>query len=242
EAAYGPERRLGRHRRLLPGADRLDRSPRLTVVGAGRVVPGRLLLDATAHVDPRDALPRRLRGRRCAHAAGGRRRTAGDPPDRVVLLGDRCGLAGSVADRRHRWVLPSGGRAARRRGDGRGIRSADPRSAGRYRAGTEADAGLPLVEPLPRAVVRCGRDRPAVVRLTRASGGRPGTARPLTTPRARTRRNRRREPPPACADQPASAMAGRTGRRRPPVRRALRRAAGTTRAGRTPRRRPLARR
>ena len=75
------EHRLGRRRRLLPGADRLDRGHRLAGLGAGRAVPGHVLLDAaallgagacaTATTTPRAGVPmlpgrRRRQGRRPA--------------------------------------------------------------------------------------------------------------------------------------------------------------------------------
>ena len=72
QAPYDPEHRLGRSRRLLPGADRLDRRDRLAGLGAGRAVPGRLLLDPAAHLGAGAALPRGLRRRRRPDAAGGR--------------------------------------------------------------------------------------------------------------------------------------------------------------------------
>ena len=80
EAAHQPEHRLGRRRRLLPGADRLDRGHRLAGLGAGGAVPRRLLLDAAALLGAGAALPRGLRRRRRADAAvggAGRRRSAG---------------------------------------------------------------------------------------------------------------------------------------------------------------------
>ena len=74
QAAHDAEHRLGRPRRLLPGADRLDRRHRLAVLDAGRAVHGRLLLDAAAHLGAGAALPRGLRQRRRPDAAGGQAR------------------------------------------------------------------------------------------------------------------------------------------------------------------------
>ena len=74
QAAHHPEHRLGRRRRLLPGADRLDRGHRLAGLGAGGAVPGRLLLDAAALLGAGAALPRGLRRRRRADAARRSRR------------------------------------------------------------------------------------------------------------------------------------------------------------------------
>ena len=61
QASDHAEHRLGRPRRLLPDADRLDRRHRRARLGAGGAVPGRLLLDAAAHLGAGDALPRGLR-------------------------------------------------------------------------------------------------------------------------------------------------------------------------------------
>ena len=63
---------------------------------------GRLLLDAAAHLGAGDALPRGLRGRRRADAAG--RRRPREVGRQIVLysLGDGRDLAAAVAGRRHR--------------------------------------------------------------------------------------------------------------------------------------------
>ena len=61
QAPDHPEHRLGRAGRLLPGADRLDRGDRRAGLDAGDAVPGRLLLDAAAHLGAGAALPRGLR-------------------------------------------------------------------------------------------------------------------------------------------------------------------------------------
>ena len=70
QAPHHPEHRLGRRGRLLPGADRLDRGDRLAGLGAGGAVPGGVLLDAAALLGAGDPLPRGLRRRRRADAAG----------------------------------------------------------------------------------------------------------------------------------------------------------------------------
>ena len=88
QAAYHAEHRLGRPRRLLPGADRLDRGHRRAGLAAGRAVPGRLLLDAAAHLGAGDALPRGLRRAstcRCCRSSG--RRRGRRPADRRLLAG-----------------------------------------------------------------------------------------------------------------------------------------------------------
>jgi protoheme IX farnesyltransferase len=66
-----PEHRVGRRRRLLPAADRLDGRHRLRRLAAAHPVPHRVLLDAPAHVGAGPALPRGLRGRRRPDAARG---------------------------------------------------------------------------------------------------------------------------------------------------------------------------
>ena len=104
------EHRLGRPGRLLPGAHRLDGGDRRARVGAGDPVHGRLLLDAAAHLGAGAALPRGLRGRRRADAAGGRPGRRGGQADRPLLLRHGGHLAAAVAGRRHRVVLPRGRR------------------------------------------------------------------------------------------------------------------------------------
>ena len=101
------EHRLGRRRRLLPGADRLDRGHRLAGLGAGRAVPawsssGRRRTTgrwrcATARTTPRAGVPMLPV---VAPARDGR------PADRRLHLGDGRDLAAAVAGRRHRLVLP----------------------------------------------------------------------------------------------------------------------------------------
>ncbi len=65
------EHRLGRDRRLLPAADRLDRGHRVDLAGALRPVPDRLPVDPAAHLGAGHPLPRGLRGGRSPDAAGG---------------------------------------------------------------------------------------------------------------------------------------------------------------------------
>ena len=87
QAPDHPEHRLGRPRRLLPGPDRLDRGHRRARLGAGRAVPGGVLLDPAAHLGAGAALPRGLRERRRADAAGRGRRPRGRPADRASTAG-----------------------------------------------------------------------------------------------------------------------------------------------------------
>ena len=75
-------------------------------VGAAGAVPDRLLLDAAAHLGAGHALPGGLRGGRGADAAGGPVGSGGGPPDHDLLSADGAGLAGAVADRRHRLAVP----------------------------------------------------------------------------------------------------------------------------------------
>ena len=83
QAAHHPEHRLGRRRRLHAGADRLDRGHRRARLGAGRAVPGRLLLDAAALLGAGDALPRGLRrGATCRCCRWSRRRAEVGAADR----------------------------------------------------------------------------------------------------------------------------------------------------------------
>ena len=73
--------------RLLPGADRLDRRHRRAGLGAGGAVRGGLLLDPAAHLGAGAALPRGLRRRRRADAAGRRAGRRGRPADRRSTAG-----------------------------------------------------------------------------------------------------------------------------------------------------------
>ena len=86
-------------------------------LGAGRAVPGGVLLDAAALLGAGDPLPRGLRRRRRADAAGRAPAPDGRREQIVgLLLRDGRDLAAAVAGGRHRLVLPR-----RRRG-----RSAPP--------------------------------------------------------------------------------------------------------------------
>src|SRR3954451_13474418 len=161
QASYDAEHRLGRPRGLLPGPDRLDRGDRRAGLDPRRALPGRLLLDAAAHLGTGAALPRGLRRRRRADAPGGGARRGGGPADRRLQLGDGRDLAAAVAGRRHRVGLSARGRRARR-----GLPRAGPPDVGacpghRGPHRDQADGALPRVEPLPLAAVRGGRARPA---------------------------------------------------------------------------------
>ena len=114
QAADVAEHRLGRHRRLLPAVDRLDRRDRIGGLAAARPVRHRLLLDAAAHLGAGPALPRGLRRGRRADAAGRAVRAGGDRPDPDLLGDHRRGLAVAVAGGRHRLAVPGGGRGRRR--------------------------------------------------------------------------------------------------------------------------------
>ena len=70
EAADPAEHHLGRHRGLLPTADRLDSGDRQPCAHSVRDVPHRVLLDAAAHLGSRHALSGGLRRGECADAAG----------------------------------------------------------------------------------------------------------------------------------------------------------------------------
>ena len=154
----------GGARRLLPGADRLDGGHRRAGVGAGRAVPGGLLLDAAAHLGARAALPRGLRERRRADAARRRAGRRGRPPDRALQLGDGGDLAAAVAGRRHRAVLPGRRGGAGRRLPGRGAPDVAAHRGHREPQRDPADAAVPLLEPLPLAAVRRGRLDPLLSR------------------------------------------------------------------------------
>ena len=114
EAAYASEHRLGRHRRLLPAADRLDRGHRLLVGGPAGAVRDRLLLDAAAHLGAGHPLPGGLRRGPGADAAGGPLRAGGGPADHGLRGAHRGLLAAALAGGRHRLALP--GRGPGRRG------------------------------------------------------------------------------------------------------------------------------
>ena len=87
QAPHHPEHRLGRPRRLLPGADRLDGRHRRAGVDPGRAVPRRLLLDAAAHLGAGPALPRGLPQRRRPDAA----RWSSPPPRSVARSSSTAG-------------------------------------------------------------------------------------------------------------------------------------------------------
>ena len=156
EAAHAAEHRLGRDRRLLPAADRLDRGHRLARAGAVRAVRDRVLLDAAAHLGAGHALPRGLRGGRRADAAGG----PVAPRGRVGRSWSTRSL--TVAVSLALWPVAGTGLAVSDRGRARGCGLlCGGRSscwcAGRARAdrrGAEADAAVPLVELLPGAGLR----------------------------------------------------------------------------------------
>jgi hypothetical protein len=149
EVAEAPdlaERDLGRRRGLHArhgGLGRRHRRERwrlprrLGFLGAGRhPVPHHLLLDAAAHLGARHALPRGLRGGRCADDARGQAAAGGHPPDPLVHVGDGDLLTAARARGRlglrchHRGqrclVHHPGARPAQRREEGREGQAHEP--------------------------------------------------------------------------------------------------------------------
>ena len=143
------EHRLGRRRRLHAGAHRLVGGHRLAVLDARRAVRGHLLLDPAALLAAVDAVPRRLRRRRGADAAGRRRQRHGRPADRRLQLGDGRDLAAAVAGRRHHAVL------RRRRRCCSVPRSSARRTGCSAGPGPRPTAGRPWA-PRRSRPVRCG--------------------------------------------------------------------------------------
>ena len=112
---------------------------------------GRLLLDPAAHLGAGAALPRGLRRRRRADAAGrraGARSAARSSLYTWVMVATSL-LLWPVAD--DRLVLPGRRRRARRGVPRRGAPAVAPdRAAPRTLVADPADAAVPLLEPLPR--------------------------------------------------------------------------------------------
>ena len=168
QAPYHPEHRLGRARRLLPGADRLDGRHRRAGVGAGRAVrwssssgrrrtPGRWRC-ATARTTPAST------SRCCRWSRRPRSSAARSSLYSWVMVATSL-LLWPVADTG--LVLPGRGRRARR-----GLPRRRPTGCGRARAAPRTSAVIrPMVlfhclEPLPVAAVRGRRARPAAHPLT----------------------------------------------------------------------------
>ena len=139
---------------LLPDADRVDRRHRRAGLAAGRALPGRLLLDAAAHLGAGDALPRGLRPGRRADASRGQGRRGRGPADRRLLLGDGRDVAGAVAGGRHGRALPGRRGRARGRVPGRGAPDVAARPAQQRAPGGAPDAAVPLVQHVSLAAVR----------------------------------------------------------------------------------------
>ncbi|CAA9302254.1 MAG: Heme O synthase, protoheme IX farnesyltransferase COX10-CtaB, partial [uncultured Friedmanniella sp.] len=161
QAADVAEHRLGRDRRLLPPADRLDGRHRPGGAGAVRALRHRLLLDAAAHLGAGVPLPRGLRRREGADAPRGRAGPGGRRPDPGLLGRDRGRVARAVARRGHGLAVPGGRRADRCRPAVGVGPAARPRPSRAHRRRAQADAAVPLEQLLPRPGLRRGRGRPA---------------------------------------------------------------------------------
>ena len=114
EAHDAAEHRHRRCGRLRPGARRLGGGDRRGRPAGARAVRDRLLLDAAALLGAGAALPRRLRGRERADAAGGARRGRDRAPDRALHDRPDRGQPAPPAGGRHGLGLPRGRRRARR--------------------------------------------------------------------------------------------------------------------------------
>ncbi|CAK7285578.1 Heme O synthase, protoheme IX farnesyltransferase COX10-CtaB [Streptomyces misionensis JCM 4497] len=148
EAAHRAEHRVGRHRRLSAGADRLVLGDELDVLGADHPLPGDVLLDAAALLAAVHEGQGRLRARGRADASGDRLQQGRRPADRHLQLGDGRRLAAAHPAWLHRLVL-HGGRPRRRRllAVG-GARAAEPGEGGGHRRQAQGDAPVPLVDHL----------------------------------------------------------------------------------------------
>ena len=180
------EHRVGRRGRLHARAHRLGRGHRPPGLGAGGPVRGRVLLDAAALLGPGHPLPRRLRARRHADAAGGRDPAAGGARHRRLRLADRRGVAGPLAAG-HRLGL----RRARRRRRVWCCWSAPTSSRpGQGRPGSEADGAVPPLQQLPGLPLRRRRASTPSFATDLDSAGRRATQPARRQPSSRSRLSR----------------------------------------------------
>ena len=163
---------------------------------------GRLLLDAAAHLGAGAALPRGLRRRRRADAAGGRagraRSAARSSLYSWVMVATSL-LLWPVADTGLVYPVAAAVLGAVFLVEAHRMWGARPGHRGPQR--DPADAAVPRLEPLPLAAVRRGRARPAAHPLTRraaASAEDSAAARQPNTPTVRLYQVRRLACPRGC--------------------------------------------
>ena len=114
EASHRAEHRVGRHRRMLPRPDRMDRRHGLARLDAVHPVPPRVPVDAAALLAALDEVQGRLPGGRHPDARRDARRAAGRAPGHPLRVGDGRLVAAAHPGRGHGFRLQRVGGRARR--------------------------------------------------------------------------------------------------------------------------------